>query len=89
MNIFAVLILNYTINILILAKNLGKTASYPGLSYLVAGRNSIFFLNFMIILLLDGAVIAYFVLIGDVYPQLIIDIFNTDNEIATSLIIYT
>jgi hypothetical protein len=84
MNCLAVFVLNYTIGLLIKAKNIGKTASYSGLSYLVAGRPSIFILNTIAAIYLDGTVLIYFIIYGDIVPELFNEINSTKDTILTS-----
>ena len=85
MNIVAVLTLNFTIGLLIEAKNVGKSASYSGLSYIVMGRNSIFILNAMIAIYLDGSVLIYFIIYGDIVPTLFNEITSLQNTVLTGI----
>ena len=83
MNFFSIYVLNFTINLLIEAKNVGKTASYSGLSYILTGRKSIFILNTIIAIYLDGAILIYFIILGDIVPKLFLDFNSTKNTILS------
>jgi amino acid permease len=85
MNVIAVFALNYTIELLIEAKNIGKTASYSGLSYIISGRPSIFILNAMIAIYLNGSVLVYFIIYGDILPTLFNEINSLEGSVLTGI----